>query len=75
MWSPLCEVCRACERSPWGLVGLLGVRLCTLKEKTMTFKYVVIDREQHWAWIPHVSADEAWVAFMALVLGGDVLEM
>jgi hypothetical protein len=46
-----------------------------LKEKTMTFKYVVIDREQHWAWIPHVSADEAWVAFMALVLGGDVLEM
>lgn len=40
----------------------------------MTFKYVVIDRDQHWAWIPHVSAVDARVAFMALVLGGEVLE-
>lgn len=41
------------------------------------FRYVVIidSPVEHWSWIPAVSADPRWVAFMAVVLGGAVIEV
>lgn len=42
----------------------------------MSFVYVYVDNcTGHWTWVPGVDASPAYVAFMAAVLGGEVVDL